>query len=259
MKKIKFKSMATKTALLSTIITLAPALVWANEESGERVDPSDVTKAYSQVHIGTSNKGDVKALGALSYQFEGGTAAMVSLEATQDEEGSYKDSRVQYFHVFATGKERMHRIATSVELVDNNNFLTSAFGAAAAITTPIDSINVYVRGAGLVGKYKHDGALAQKYNITDSEITGYNGTAWLVWKPFEDGTYLSFSPEYTKMNGSLKVDTFKTSIISATPITDGGDKWLQFKYENIDSDFTHHGVTDSANDRIFGTQLKMFF
>lgn len=259
MKKVKLKPMSTKIILLSAIVILAPTLVAANEQSSERVDPSDVTRAYSQAHIGTSNKGDVKAMGALSYQFDGGTAAMVSLEATMDENGDYKDSRGQYFHVFGTGNDVMPRIATSLDVIDNNDFTTAAFGAAAAITTPFDSFNVYARGAGLMGEYKDDGALASKYNITDTDITGYNGAAWLVWKPFEDGTYFSLSPEYTKMDGNLEADILKTSITAATPITDGGDKWLQFKYEDIDSDFTHQGITDSVNDRIFWTQLKMFF
>lgn len=258
-KKVKIKPINIKIILLNAAVILAPTLAVASEQSSDQVDPSDVTRAYSQAHIGVSNKGDVKVMGTLSYQFDGGTAAMVSLEATMDEDGDYEDSRGQYFHVFGTGNDIMPRIATSLDIIDNNDFTTTAFGVAAAITTPADSFSVYVRGAGLLGQYKDDGSLANQYNIIDTDITGYNGAAWLVWKPFKDGTYLSLSPEYTKMDGSLEVSTLKTSITAATPITDSGEKWLQFKYEDIDSDFTYQGVADSINERIFWTHFKIFF
>lgn len=251
--------MRKNNILLSVFLLMVPTLTVAGEEPKNTIDPSDVTRAYTQAYIATSNKGDIKISGSLSYQFDGGSAAMVSLEGTMDEHGDYKDSRGQYFHVFGTGSSFVPRIATSVDVIDNNNFTTVALGAAGVISTPYDSFSLYFRGAGLAGEYKDDGSLAQQYKLTDTNITGLNGALWAVWKPFADGTYVSISPEYTKMDGSLEVETLKTSITAATPITESGDKWLQFKLEDIDSQLAHRGVHESVDDSIFWTQFKMFF
>ncbi|MEZ9911032.1 hypothetical protein AB4371_21635 [Vibrio sp. 10N.261.51.A3] len=259
MKKNKFISRSTKILLLNAVVILTPSLAAANEQSNERIDPSDMTRAYSQAFIGTSNKGDVKAFGSLSYQFDGGSEAMVALEGTMSENGDYKDSRGQYFHAFGTGNNLMPRVATSLDIIDNKDFTTAAFGAASILKTPAESITLFFRAGGLIGEYKKEGALAQQYGIRDTHITGYTGTAWLVWKPMQDGSYITLSPEYTTMDGSLNIETLKTSVTTAVPLTESGDKWLQFKFDNIDMDINHMGNTDSVTDRVFWTQFKMFF
>lgn len=130
----RLKMTALSTALLATISISAFA------DDTQKVDPSDMTRASTNMYVATNNIGDLKLSGALSYTYDNGQMSMVTLEGSMDNEGKYKDSRAQYFHVFNINNAITPRVAASLDIIDNASFTTAAVGGVAIFRTPIDSL-----------------------------------------------------------------------------------------------------------------------
>ncbi|EGQ9287870.1 hypothetical protein F7U66_18755 [Vibrio parahaemolyticus] len=246
------------TLLMTSLIAALSFNANASEKSdSEEVNPADVTRAYTQVYFGINNKSETKLYASRSMTFDGGTSAMVSAETTLDNKGDYADSRFQYFHVFNTGSTAFPRLATSLDIIDNDSFTTAAFGAATIWTTPFESFNMFARGAGLVGEYSDK--FAADTGITNKEITGGMGALYFVWNPLSDGTFLAVYPEYTSLSGDADIEQLKWTATAGVPITDAGDKWIQIKYENTNQDISTRNRTLSESDTTIWTQFKMYF
>ncbi|MGC9462305.1 hypothetical protein ACP45E_21035, partial [Vibrio genomosp. F10 str. 9ZD137] len=89
----------TKTILATTLLCSGMNLALA-DESTEKVDPSNLTAVNTSGYVGMNNQGDVKLSASLGFGLKNGQMAMGTLEGSMDNDGKYKDSRLQYFHVF---------------------------------------------------------------------------------------------------------------------------------------------------------------
>lgn len=221
-----------KRAVITTLIgsTLAAGAFAGDNKQAEDLDASDMTRAYTNMYVGTSNKGDVKASGSLSYRYDNGMESMVSLEGTMNKEGKYSDSRLQYFHVFSINNAVTPRVAVSLDVIDNETATTAALGAISIFRTPIESLTFFGRVGALTGKYS-DAAL-NNFGVTDSNLVGGMGAAYAVWKTGQDGTFLALYPEFTYLSGDIESSTVKTTFMAATPLSADRTRWGQIKFEN---------------------------
>jgi len=224
----------------------------------EDFDASDLTRANTTAIVGVSNQGDVKLTGSLSYTFDNGQMAMTSLEGTMDSEGEYKDSRLQYFHVFNLDSAVTPRIATSLDIINNDTFTTAALGGIALFRTPIDSLTLFARGAVLAGEYDKD--FANNVRIDDRSVTGAMAAGYAVLKTGDDGTFLAAFPEFTYLNGDMDINTVKTTLMAATPVSEDGKRWGQIKIESTSGETKLNGVTHKMDtDTVAWFNYKVFF
>ncbi len=242
---------------LKYLLPLAAAFstaAWANSEADE-IDPADITRTNTTAAISVSNQGSVKFNGSIAFTLDNGHQAMTYLEATMDQEGDYKDSRLQYFHVIGTNSARMPRVAGSLDLIDNSMATTLAVGAVNMITTSNPNLFFFFRGAALFGQYD-DNFLGG--TGADDSIFGGMGMARVVWKPGADGSYLSLYPEYTYMGGDVDVSVMKTTFLAGTPLSADGTRWGEFKLEDIHTDIDG-AVNGEIDDTIAWFMYKVFF
>ncbi|WP_017220823.1 hypothetical protein [Moritella dasanensis] len=246
-----FKKLIGTALAMSMVAPLAMA-----EE--EDFDASDMTRASSTAIVGFNNSGDVKLTGSLSYGFDNGQTAMTLAESTMDNEGNYKDARLQYFHVFNIDSATTPRIAASVDMINNEMFTSAAVGAIAMIRTSSDSLTFFARGAVLGGAF--DENFANEYGVDDTSAVGGSAALYAVWKTGEDGTFIAAYPELTYLGGDLELSTVKTTLMVSTPLSADGKRWGQVKFENttgtIESDSRK---TEMAGGTSVWFNYKVFF
>ncbi|MDR9825326.1 hypothetical protein RCJ22_06895 [Vibrio sp. FNV 38] len=242
--------------LLGSMLTVA--MIATPVLAEDDFDASDMTRASTTAIIGLSNQGDVKLTGSLSYRFDNGQTAMTLLEGTMDNDGKYKDARLQYFHVFNLDNATTPRIATSLDIINNEMFTTAALGSIAMVRTPIDSLTFFVRGGLLAGEYDDD--FANQFNVTDTSITGAMAAGYAVWKTGQDGTFLAAYPEYTYLNGDIEINTVKATLMAATPMSADGKRWGQIKFENTSGDIKSPiGKMKMDSETLAWFNYKVFF
>ncbi|UGA53603.1 hypothetical protein [Vibrio sp. VB16] len=246
------KMTALSTALLATLSLSAFA-----GDGAKEVDPSDMTRASSNMYVATNNHGDIKLSGALSYAYDNGQMSMVTLEGSMGNDGKYKDSRAQYFHVFSLNNAVTPRVAASLDIIDNTSFTTAAAGGVAIFRTPVDSLTFFGRAAVLGGEYSDDTTSA--FGVQDNRIIGGMAAAYAVWKPGADGTYFAAYPEFTYMNGDIETSTVKTTLLAATPFSADKTRWGQFKVENTYGSMKSANQSIDIDDTVAWFQYKVFF
>ncbi|OEF08544.1 hypothetical protein [Vibrio genomosp. F10] len=246
----------TKTILATTLLCSGMNLALA-DESTEKVDPSNLTAVNTSGYVGMNNQGDVKLSASLGFGLKNGQMAMGTLEGSMDNEGKYKDSRLQYFHVFNVGNPVVPTAAASIDIIDNTNFTTAAVGAVAMFKPGVESLTIFGRVGALAGEY--DEGFASAMGETDTDIVGGMAAAYLSWKPGADGTYLMLSPEYTYMDGSIETSTLKSSITVGTPLSADGKRWGQFKIENTVGSMQSTHQTVDIDDTVAWAFYKVYF
>ncbi|BAC97198.1 hypothetical protein [Vibrio vulnificus YJ016] len=241
----------------ASVLALSVSTAYANDDHEPKVDPSDLTAVSTSGYIGMNNQGDVKLSASLGFGLDNGQMAMGTLEGTMDQEGKYKDSRLQYFHVFNLPYPHVPRVAASLDLIDNANFTTLAVGAVAMFNPGIKDVVMFGRVGALAGQY--DENFSRMMGENDSDIIGGMAAGYLSWKPGADGTYLMFSPEYTYMDGSIETSTLKTSLTLGTPLSADGKRWGQFKLENTYGQMESSQKTIHIDDTVAWAFYKVYF
>ncbi len=228
----------------------------ADNLKNDNLDASDLTRAYTTFYLGAGNKGNVKASGSLSYQYENGMESMLSLEGTLDKEGKYADSRLQYFHVFNTGNTISPRIAVSLDVIDNEIATTAALGAISIFRTPIDSLTLFARVGAITGQYSE--SATNMFSVTDDSLVGGMGAGYAVWKTGQDGTFLAVYPEMTYLNGDIESNTVKTTVMAATPLSADKTRWGQVKFENTSGDMESNSKKLKINENQIWFNYKVY-
>ncbi|GLS92558.1 hypothetical protein GCM10007916_36300 [Psychromonas marina] len=248
--------------LFGTALALSVVAPFALAEKEEEIDASDMTRASTTAIVGLSSKGDVKLTGSLSYAFDNGQTAMTLLEGTIDEDGAYKDARLQYFHVFSFNNATTPRAAASVDIINNDTFTSVALGGIAMIRTSSDAFTMFARGAVLAGEYNNDSAQLKGAGIhlDDTGITGASAAFYAVWKTGEDGTFIAAYPELTYLNGDLEMTSLKSTLMVSTPLSSDGKTWGQVKFDRTSTNFEHkNNSLDLATEKSVWFNYKVFF
>lgn len=176
-------------------------------ETAQDIDPSDVARANTSITIGATNNGQVKGVVSYAFSINETQQGMVYLEGNMDKEGSYQDSRVQYFQVFNLESKIVPKIAASLDVIDNASLTSTALGAVVAVT-PTEKFAMYLRAGVLGGKYKSEST--QYFGVNDDSAVGGMAAGYFTYKTGSDGTFIMFSPEYTYVDGDIETSKLKT-------------------------------------------------
>ncbi|MCL1066048.1 hypothetical protein L2735_04405 [Shewanella olleyana] len=244
---MNYKFLATSAASL---------LVLSSPVIAEDIDPSDLTKTFSQLSIGGSNTGNAKIIGSLSHVLESGTALMGTLEATMNNEGDYSDSRFQYYHVLNVDNKLTPRWAASLDLIDNSMFTTANIGAATVFKTGIEGFDIYARAGYVQGVYSED--FQNMMEITDDANNGYMGGVYFSYVA-SNGMYVQYFPEYMSLSGDADFTNLKNSIQFGAPINDAKSIWMTFKYENIKNTMETASTKYETDDNAVWGFVKFYF
>lgn len=247
--------------MMSTAVALGLTAPLAFAEEKE-LDASDMTRASTTAIVGLSSKGDVKLTGSLSYAFDNGQTAMTLLEGTIDDDGAYKDARLQYFHVFNINNATTPRIAASIDIINNDMFTSAAVGGIAMIRTPAESFTFFARGAVLAGEYDQESKLLKNQNLTpdDTSIKGASAAFYAVWKTGQDGTFIAAYPELTYLDGDLEMTSLKSTLMVSTPFSADGKRWGQVKFDRTSTNFKdNNGSIDLPTEKSVWFNYKVFF
>ncbi|MDN2482846.1 hypothetical protein [Vibrio agarivorans] len=236
---MKKTQLTTLTALILSVVSANVALA-----DDKHVDPSDVARAVSSFTTGISNTGKVKALATMAVPISEEQQAMVVAEGNMTTEGKYSDARVQYFHVFNLENSAVPKVAASLDVIDNSMVTSAALGGVAAINTHSDRFTVFLRAGALAGEYKED--FASGYQVTNRSAVGGTAAAFLNIKTGSDGTFFTFNPEYTYLDGDAEVSTLKTTLRLATPMSQDKKRWGELRLENTQSNITTTTTKSSA-------------
>lgn len=236
---------------------LAVTLIsFISQAETDTVDPSDMTRTYTQFTAGMNTKGDAKIMGSMSGAYSNGHEFMAVGEATMNTDGDYKDARIQYYHVLQTGSGFAPRAAGMVDLIDNDLFSTANLGAATVFKTGIQGFDIYARVGATVGEYSEDFANSQ--GITDRSAVGY---MWGVYPTYvaSNGVYLSVYPEFLGLSGDSDFNNLKTTVSFGAPMNESKTTWLNLKFENVQNDWETNGVKQSTNENVLWSFIKLYF
>jgi hypothetical protein len=247
----------TKKIILTSMLCMSVHATFANETEA-KIDPSDITAVNTSGYLGLNNQGDLKLSTSISLTNGGSSSmSMGTLEASIDNQGNYKDSRLQYFQVFSTTNSVAPKVAASIDIIDNQNFTTGALGAVSMVNPGVKNLMGFARVGVLGGKYDSD--FTRMMGESDEGIVGGMAAIYLSYKTGEDGTYIMLNPEYTYLDGSIDTSIVKTSLILGTPISSDGKKWAQFKIENSNGHMTSSSQKIDINDTVTWAFFKAYF
>ncbi|WP_391090843.1 hypothetical protein [Vibrio sp. NH-UV-68] len=240
--------------LLSFIASLA--LTGTNAFAENTEDPSDVASAVTSFTASLNNGGDVKGQITYSFNVNESQQGMVALEGTMNDHGKYKDSRLQYFHVFDLGNPVAPKVAASLDMVDNDLMSTAAVGAVVAIT-PVERFAMYIRVGALTGQYSDE--VTQQFNVADNSANGVMAAGYFTVKTGNDGTYFMVAPEYTYVDGDVETSALKTTIRLGTPLNDKKTHWGELRLENNVNTLETASKTIDTDDTVAWFNFKAYF
>ncbi|MEZ9932621.1 hypothetical protein AB4455_24775, partial [Vibrio sp. 10N.261.46.E12] len=222
----------------------------------QQIDPSDMTRTYTQFTAGMNTKGDAKLIGSLSGGYSNGQEFMTVAEATMSTEGDYKDSRVQYYHVFKADSALTPRYAASLDVIDNDLFSSASLGAATVFKTGIQGFDIYARLGYAAGEFSDDFAASQ--NIGDKSASGL---MWGLYPTYvaDNGMFVTVYPELLSLNGETDFSNLKTTVSFGAPINENKTTWINLKFENVQNEWETNGIKESTNDNVLWTYFKLYF
>ena len=236
--------------------TLASPSVFA---AGEEVDPADLTKVNTTMTIGLSNQGNVKATGTAAGESFGGSAFMGIVEGEMDKEGDYKKGRFRYFHSMDTGMQYMPKFGASLDIIDTNDSMTTAaLGAIGLVTSPWQNVMFFPQVAYVEGRMDSD-AIPAGVDI-NKRVNGGMAAFFTSIRLADNGSFLTFWPETTRLNGDADITVNKFTINTGTPITEDRSKWVSMIIEKSSTTTELSGLPKSkVKDTAAWFNFKIFF
>ncbi len=209
-----------------------------SETIDKEIDPSDLTRVYTQAALMVSGNSNVMPVGMISGGYNNGHQFALLAEAKFGKSGEnadnefgleYGSSRFQYFQVADTGSTFMPRAGLSADYINVRSASIKsdllALGGVAAINqqfTPgfmLFPMAGYVFGNMDINGIKED-VDGVNLSIAASIPIGANGAFMMIW------------PEYRKVSGnSIKTENVSTKLILNSPLTNDRKWWINTRIE----------------------------
>ncbi|MPW27995.1 hypothetical protein F9L16_03165 [Agarivorans sp. B2Z047] len=209
-----------------------------SETIDKEIDPSDLTRVYTQAALMVSGNSNVMPVGMISGGYNNAHQFALLAEAKFGKSGEnagnefgleYGSSRFQYFQVADTGSSFMPRAGLSADYINvRSSSIKSdllALGGVAAINqqfTPgfmLFPMAGYVFGNMEINGIKED-VNGVNLSIAASIPIGGNGAFMMIW------------PEYRKVSGnSIKTENVSTKLILNSPLTNDRKWWINTRIE----------------------------
>ncbi|WP_394242302.1 hypothetical protein [Vibrio astriarenae] len=238
-----------------------------SETTDKEIDPSDLTKVYTQAAVMVSGNSNVMPVGMVSGGYDNGHQFALLAEAKFGKVGDnsdnefgleYGSSRFQYFQVADTGFNMMPRAGLSADYINvRASGLKSdllALGGVAAVNpqyTP--GFMLFPLASYVFGQFDING---QK-----DDVDGLNLSIAASIPVSDSGAFLMLWPEYRKLSGSMvESESVTTKIILNAPLTSDRKWWINTRLELDDSSLKVSGTTlrDQSSSDVYAG-IRYFF
>ncbi|WP_394212014.1 hypothetical protein [Enterovibrio calviensis] len=252
-----------KLLLTSSILAAMSFPVLAKES--EIIDPSDLTRVYTQAAVFVTSDADVRVsstfTGAWSedISFAGFVEGVVGNDKSKQEGKDsfgldYQKSRAQYFQVHTLDNPFMPRVGISTDLIHQNGEAGTAKGSGLDDTTLLS-----VGALALINpEYTMGAMMFPNVAYTTGKVFGESADGYMlnmfVTKPLgETGAFIQMWPEYFKATGDVvEMESKSFNVMFNAPLKQNRSHWLMTKLEYGSAD-----VTTPSGDSIEGdVELK---
>lgn len=227
-----------KMGLAATLLAGAIALPAVSDQSNEAdvIDPSDLTRVYTQAAVFVSSDADIRT----SAMFTGAWSETVQFagfieanwgdrsDSSSDRFGlDYKNGRVQYFQVHEVNVGLMPRIGGSVDYIHHNikgqkDAQLLSLGTIGVINPDYtgDRIMMFPNVAYASGSINGDSVDGVMLNIFTTVQIG------------DTGSFFQFWPEYFSVSGKeVELDSMTYNLMFNAPMRQDRSQWLMTKLE----------------------------
>lgn len=219
------------------------------ENSGEDIDPSDLTNVYTQAAIMVSGNSNVMPVAMVSGGYDNGHQFAFMAEAKFGNTGDngdnefgleYGSSRFQYFQVADTGVNVMPRAGLSVDYI---NIRASGLKSDLLALGGVGAINhEYTPGFMLFPIASYVYGRFDVAGIKD-EVDGINVSLAASIPLGSSGAFMMIWPEYRKLSGSsVETENLSTKLIVNVPLTSDRKWWINTRLELDHSDLSVSGI-----------------
>tara|TARA_Y100001956_G_scaffold81991_1_gene101265 strand:- start:2928 stop:3719 length:792 start_codon:yes stop_codon:yes gene_type:complete len=231
-----------KTLLVTTLLSLPSTPVFSDDS--EVIDPSDLTRVYTQAALFVTSDADVRVssmfTGAWSedVQFagfvEGNFGNDKAKQQGKDKFGiDYQKSRAQYFQVHAMDNPFMPRIGLSTDLIHQNG--------SAGVLKDLGYKDTTLLSLGAIGlinpQYTAGAMVFPNVAYTTGKVFGESADGYMlnlfVTQPIGDsGAFVQAWPEYFKVEGdTVEMESSSINVMFNAPIKSDRTQWLMTKLE----------------------------
>ncbi|MCL9774009.1 hypothetical protein [Vibrio methylphosphonaticus] len=234
---------------LALFTALTSGAVFAEES--EVIDPSDLTRVYTQAAFFVTSDADIRVSAMFTgawtedIQFagfvEGNFGNNSAKEQGKDKFGlDYQKSRAQYFQVHAVDNKFMPRVGLSTDLIHQS----SNAGAMKNLGYQ-DTTLVSVGGIGLLNPAYTAGAMVfPNVAYTTGKVLGESADGYMVnlfvtQHIGDSGAFVQVWPEYFNVEGdTVEMESKSFNVMFNAPIKSDRTQWLMTKLEYGSTDIT---------------------
>ena len=262
-----------KKQLLSLLLVIALSIpAFAEEE--KIIDPSDLTRVYTQAAVFITSDADIRVSSMLTGAWSENTQFGGFVEAEfgdaesvpgKDSLGAdYLGSRFQYYQVSGINNTLMPRVGFMLDVIHRNNEHLSV-----AIDQDLD--NTLLASGGVIGiinpEYTGGAMIFPNANYTMGELFGESAQGYLlnlfVTFPVGDaGAFIQAWPEYLNVSGdTVEMESIAFNVMFNAPIRSDRMQWLMTKLQYASADVTTPTGTTIEGDYQLKAEIgvKWFF
>ncbi|MDF2154605.1 hypothetical protein [Vibrio sp. CAU 1672] len=259
-----------KTILTSGLLLAFSGAAFAESQEAETINPSDLTRVYTQAAVFLDSNADVRASGMWTgawndnIQFAGfaeGTFGndKAKIEGKHKVGTDYQKGRAQYFQVHALNNSLMPRIGFSTDLIHQNGEAGALKGSGLKDTT------LFSAGAiGLINPaYTFGAKVFPNVAYTTGQVFGESADGYMfnlfLTKEFGgSGSFIQFSPEYFKVEGDVvEMESSKLNFFISAPTRPDRSQWLMTRFEYGSADVVLPDGTAIDNDPELRVEIGM--
>ncbi|MGR5266983.1 hypothetical protein ACPV5R_04440 [Vibrio astriarenae] len=259
-----------RTAVTASLILAFSSAAIADEQDSEVINPSDLTRVYTQAAVFLDSNADVRMSGMMTgawsddIQFAGfaeGTFGNddAKVDGKHKLGTDYQKGRAQYFQVHALNNSLMPRVGFSTDLIHQNGEAGTAKGSGLKDTT--------LFSAGVIGlinpAYTFGAKVFPNVAYTTGKVfgqsaDGYMLNMFLTKEIGDSGSFIQFSPEYFKAEGDVvSMESSKMSFFVSAPTRSDRTQWLMTRFEYGSADVVLPDGTAIDNDPELRVEIGM--
>lgn len=251
-----------KKQLITTSMLAALAAPVAFAEESEVIDPSDLTRVYTQAALFVNSDADIRASAMFTgawtenIQFAGFVEGEFGNDKAKEDEKdklglNYQNGRAQYFQVHAIDNPLMPRVGISTDLIHQN-------GSAGGLD--FDDTTLLSIGAIALINPKYTGGAMVFPNLayTTGNVMGKSADGFManlfVTQPIGDaGAFIQAWPEYFKVEGDVvEMESKAFNLMLNAPLKQNRTQWLMTKLQYGSADV----VTPQGQEMEGSVELK---
>ncbi|OIQ26767.1 hypothetical protein [uncultured Vibrio sp.] len=248
-----------KLLLTASILTAISGAAFAEEEL---IDPSDLTRVYTQGAVFVTSDAEVRLstmmTGAWSedIQFAGFAEANFGHDEKDDFGTSYQNARAQYFQVHALDNGVMPRAGFMVDAIHDRN--------------PVGS-DMSLLSAGAIGLINpaYTGGIMVFPNVNytvgemfDESVDGYMLNVFTTIPMGDSGAFVQAWPEYMNVSGdTVEMESTQFNVMLNAPVSSNRTQWLMTKlaYGSTEVKLNDAVIAEGNNELKAEIGMKWFF